>query len=129
MGICDSLGVVHAHIVEGSVNATVFEHFLIKLHEKLLPRTEAQGRKTTLIMDNASIHQTPSIQHFFEIYKYQTIYSSPYSPELNPIEYVFGFLKGRLRIPTVVSEKQDVIKLYVEQLISLFYILINLLYF
>jgi transposase len=65
------------------------------------------------VLDNASIHHTPVIQEFFERYKYHVIYSSPYSPELNPIEYVFGFLKGRLMIPTTVTEKEDVIRMFV----------------
>jgi hypothetical protein len=56
MGISDTHGVIHTHIIEGSVTAKVFEHFLQNLHMKLLPISYSQKRKTTIICDNASIH-------------------------------------------------------------------------
>ena len=48
-------------------------------------------------MDNASIHNSTRVREIIENAGAQLIYTAPYSPELNPIEYMFGEYKKSLK--------------------------------
>ena len=49
---------------------------------------------TTLLLDNAAIHKTAAVRAAAERKGYCLLFTPPYSPELNPIELVFGILKN-----------------------------------
>lgn len=48
-------------------------------------------------MDNASIHHVNSVIHAINAVGALVRFLPPYSPDLNPIEYVFGELKQYLQ--------------------------------
>lgn len=50
-----------------------------------------------LIMDNAQIHKTTEVQDILNLSGLVHFFQSPYSPDFNPIELLFGSLKGFLR--------------------------------
>jgi transposase len=72
----------------GNVNSTMFEKFITDL-----PWT---GTKT-IVMDNASIHKTNNIKSVCLQKQYDIQYIPPYTPEFNPIEYVFSSVKNSYR--------------------------------
>ena len=48
-------------------------------------------------IDNASWHKTLAVQEYCEQNKITLLFLPPYSPEYNPIERVWSFLKSKVR--------------------------------
>ena len=48
-------------------------------------------------IDNASWHKTLAVQEYCEENKITLLFLPPYSPEFNPIERVWSFLKSKIR--------------------------------
>lgn len=76
---------------EGSCNRAVIEKWL---EEQLLPQC-TEG--TVLVMDNASFHKGGKIKELIEEAKCELLYLAPYSPDMNPIEKCWGWLKRIIR--------------------------------
>ena len=49
------------------------------------------------VMDNCSIHHTQEVADLFLQAGILLIFLPPYSPDLNPIELAFGYVKGYLK--------------------------------
>ena len=49
------------------------------------------------LIDNASWHKTLAVQEYCEQNKITLLFLPPYSPEFNPIERVWSFLKSKIR--------------------------------
>lgn len=75
-------------ITEDSVNSLVFIEFL----KKLLVGTK---RPVFLILDNSSVHRSTEVKEFVKSTngKLRLFFLPPYSPELNPDEHVWNYLK------------------------------------
>ena len=81
-------------IKDGAFNSVEFIVFLTALsyrHQSLL-----RG-ETTLVMDNAKIHHAVDVINFLEENSICYMLLPPYSPELNPIELLFGTVKAAYR--------------------------------
>lgn len=76
---------------EGSCNRGVVEKWL---EELLLPQLSA-GK--VLILDNASFHKGGKIRELVEQAGCKLLYLPPYSPDLNPIEQCWSWVKARVR--------------------------------
>jgi hypothetical protein len=50
-----------------------------------------------VVLDNASIHHDPRIVALIEGAGAVALYLSPYSPDYNPIELVFGWIKAYMK--------------------------------
>ena len=79
---------------QGGVNAEDFRGFLLDLAPKI-------PRNSLLIMDNAKIHHANLLDNTVwgmlkTQYGLEKLYLSPYSPFLNPIEYIFNTVKRSL---------------------------------
>ena len=48
-------------------------------------------------MDNLQVHKTVEVKTLMEQYNIEPIFSPAYSPDYNPIEYMFSKLKGMVR--------------------------------
>jgi transposase len=79
-------------IVDGNVNDSAFIDFLEGLVEDC-------KRPIVLIMDNASFHKTAAVRGFVKAYRecIRMFFLPPYSPELNPDESVWRYLKGQMK--------------------------------
>lgn len=87
----DAAGVRCSTVVDGAVNADVFEAFVGQV---LLP-TLAPG--DVVVMDNLSSHKRARTRELIEGAGATLLFLPPYSPDLNPIELVFAKLKQLLR--------------------------------
>lgn len=84
-------GIVHCTLKNTSqegVKAIDFVNFLEEAITSLPIETEV-----CFVMDNARIHHTETVTGLFERFDVDYLYLPPYSPDYNPIELVFGWIK------------------------------------
>ena len=87
-------GIVHSEVIETTkhkVNSQTFKEFLECLIEFGIPP------HVTLYMDNAKIHHTSEIKALLDLHGVNYLYSSPYSPDYNPIELLFSWIKYKVK--------------------------------
>lgn len=75
----------------GTIEHSIFEFWFCCC---LLPLLE---KDTVIVMDNASFHRKKQLFCYTQKYHCQVLFLPPYSPELNPIENFWSWLKGHLR--------------------------------
>lgn len=75
----------------GTMNCELFETWFETV---LLP---ALSEETVIVMDNASFHRKEKLYCLAEKHNRFVIFLPPYSPELNPIEHFWNWLKNTLR--------------------------------
>ena len=66
----------------------------ISWYEKLLKKIP---KNSVLILDNKSIHNKKLVSSISKKYNCNALFLPPYSPDLNPIEHVWGFIKRKIR--------------------------------
>jgi transposase len=86
-----AVGMRCSMVVDGAVNAEVFEAFVEKV---LVPQLRAGDM---VALDNLSSHKRPRTRALIEAAGAELLYLPPYSPDLNPIEMVFAKIKQALR--------------------------------
>lgn len=92
--------IVAPMLIEGSVNADVFEGWL---EQYLLPILEPSS---LLILDNAAFHRQGAIRRLAESAGHQVLFLPPYSPDYNKIEHDFAAIK-KLRAFSPASTSLD----------------------
>ena len=75
----------------GTMDSRLFEGWFAG---QLLP---ALPQGAVIVMDNAAFHRKQQLSNIAERNCHRLIFLPPYSPELNPIEKYWGWLKRRLR--------------------------------
>ena len=95
-------GIQLQELHEGAFTATEFVVFLQSLAARF---PEVLRGEVCLIMDNARIHHAEIVGRYLEENGIRHDYLPPYSPDLNPIENVFGALKRIFRRQGVVQTK------------------------
>ena len=85
----------------GTMNSQLFEFWF---SNKLLPSLE---KGTVIVMDNASFHSKKRLFSVAQNAGCKLIFLPPYSPELNPIEKFWAWLKGFLRKILPFSDSFD----------------------
>jgi DDE superfamily endonuclease len=76
------------------------EKFMEWVATKLVPVLGCYNRcepRSLVILDNASIHHSDDVVQLIEATGAKIIYLSPYSPDLNLIEHMFGEYKAALK--------------------------------
>ena len=87
-------GILFARVFQGTTNAALFEEYI----EQLLPFCNPfPGRRSVLVLDNASIHHTARIKQMCSDAGVKLVYLPPYSPDFNPIEEFFAELKAFIK--------------------------------
>jgi transposase len=84
-------GMTCSTVVDGAVNAEVFEAFV----EQVLVPALRPG--DLVVMDNLSSHKRQRTRELIEAVGATLEYLPPYSPDFNPIELVFAKVKQLLR--------------------------------
>ena len=76
---------------DGTMDSHLFELWFVN---KLLP---ALPEDSVIVLDNASFHRKSKLYCLVENTGHRIIFLPPYSPELNPIEYFWSWLKRQLK--------------------------------
>lgn len=84
-------GVRCSTVVDGAINAEIFEAFVQKV---LVPQLRAGD---TVVLDNLSSHKGSETRRLIEAAGATLLFLPPYSPDFNPIEMVFAKVKQLLR--------------------------------
>jgi transposase len=91
LGAFDRYGMITTARQLGAMTREDFERFLrVDLLPRLLPGS-------VLVLDNASIHKGGQIAALVKKAGCRLLYLPPYSPDFNPIELVWAFVKGLIR--------------------------------
>ena len=80
-------------LYDGGLTGIVMNYFLISLFKKL--RLHNMLNNTIILMDNCKAHKNKIALKMMT--KIQFLFNAPYSPEFNPIEYIFNSLKFEVR--------------------------------
>ena len=83
--------IVAPMLYEGTTNRVLFECWFVKM---LLPSIP---KHSTLVMDNASFHNKNKLRELAANAECEVLFLPPYSPDLNPIEFFWAWLKRTLR--------------------------------
>ena len=86
-------------VTEGAIIETVRKSAKVGSFLHLLDKIERHypDDKVLIVMDNSAVHHSWKVGRFFDKKDKMTpLYAPPYSPELNPEEYVHNFLRDKL---------------------------------
>lgn len=72
-----------------SINSDVFHNWVEQL---LLPQLPANS---VIVMDNAAFHKRSDIKALIEAAGHTILWLPPYSPDLNPIEHTWAWIKQK----------------------------------
>lgn len=89
--------ILATQLIEGGVDATIFENFVFKLLQSVRMDEHYQGRDIIVFMDNARIHKHQMVLETFKAMKVHVLFNCQYSPWINPVEQLFGAIKKKLR--------------------------------
>ena len=90
-------GLVALELTDGSVDGDAFFDFI---RGSLIPEMnpfDGCSPTSVAVMDNCSIHHTDDVAELFHSAGILLIYLPPYSPDMNPIELAFGYVKAYLK--------------------------------
>jgi transposase len=91
LGALDREGLIAFTWCEGPmIRADIERFFAVELLPRLMPGS-------VLVLDNASIHKGEHLTALVEAAGCQVLYLPGYSPDFNPIELVWAFVKGLVR--------------------------------
>lgn len=76
---------------ESTMDSTLFEAWFVR---RFLPAIE---KGTVIVMDNAAFHRKKQLVSFAHNFNCHLVFLPPYSPDLNPIENFWSWLKRYLR--------------------------------
>jgi len=93
VGILSVDGIQDVYITEDTVNGDVFLDFLYTQLLPILCPFNGSNPNSIVVMDNASIHHTDAVVNAICGVGALIRFLPPYSPDLNPIEFVFGEVK------------------------------------
>jgi len=78
----------------GPVNGSVFYDFV---RGTLIPNMQfydGENPNSIVIMDNCSIHHVQEVEDVIQQSGILLLFLPPYSPDLNPVEEAFSYIKG-----------------------------------
>lgn len=75
---------------KGTTNAALFESWFERCLLPCLPKD------AVIVMDNAAFHRKKRLFEIADRYQHTLIFLPPYSPELNPIEKLWAWLKRKI---------------------------------
>ncbi len=89
-------GIHDVYLAEGAVNGDRFGYYIQDYFIPVLPFNGTNPR-SIVIMDNAFMHHVDTNVQLIENAQAKVIFLPPYSPDLNPLEPVFGKVKGIMK--------------------------------
>jgi len=86
---------------EGTMDSTLFEFWFGSCLMRELPPN------SVIVMDNAAFHRKSRLPLIAQAHGHSLVFLPPYSPELNPIERFWNWLKHRMRSTLAVFNDFD----------------------
>jgi transposase len=86
-----------SQIIEGAYDATLFEDVLFQMLSKFRSDEHTKDKAIVLFMDNATFHHHSRVLELCQTMKVNVLFNAEYSPWLNPIELLFGYVKRSLQ--------------------------------
>ena len=112
-GIATS-GHVALDLVAITVTGEVFLYFAMGSSIPNMLPFNGSNPRSIVVMDNASVHHTQEVITLFQSVGILLLFLPPYSPDLNPIEETFSYIKGYLRkhdnLLQVIPDPTDVVR-------------------
>ena len=90
-------GLVALELNDGTFNGEKFKDFILGTLIPQMQQFDGSSKRSVLVMDNCSIHHTMDVQEVLSNAGILTLYLPPYSPDLNPMEEVFSYIKYYLK--------------------------------
>jgi len=83
--------IVAPMIYDGTTDSILFEYWFEKMLLKSIPRY------SVIILDNATFHRKTRLRQLAQMTGCDVLFLPPYSPDFNPIEMFWAWLKQKLR--------------------------------
>ena len=98
-------GVLEYEATTGSINADKFMDFI---RGRLIPNMQPfPVRHSILILDNCSIHHARDVKDLLNSFGILVLFLPPYSPDYNPIEELFSYVKYYLKAHDDIIDAVD----------------------
>jgi len=111
IGAVDPIGGnLHVALTDG-LKTEQFQHFLEGLLARYLP-----SKRLVIVLDNARVHHAKQLSPFLESNKdrLELLFLPPYSPDLNPMEWCWKFLRKEVThntfFPNFKNLKREIVK-------------------
>lgn len=95
--------IISYDLIDGTVNSEIYLKFIKKIKENEL------NKDKMIFQDNARIHHAKIIKEYALKENIKMKYNPAYSPEFNPIEYIFSIIKTDFRKKNHNDLKKDII--------------------
>ncbi len=89
--------IISHQILEGGVDSVAFENFIYCSLNSLRREPTYKDKDIVLFMDNAVIHKHSQVLETARRMKVNVVFNAEYSPQLNPIEQLFSYVKRKLK--------------------------------
>lgn len=98
-------GIENHKLIDGSYNKEEFCRFLVDCNQKGI-----FNNNPVLVMDNVAFHHSQEVRIYLDSVNVEYAFLSPYSPDLNPIENIFSWIKSKLDLYRPRSQTREILK-------------------
>ena len=96
--------IIATQIVKGGVDSIVFENFIYHMLQSVISNPKNAKKDILIFMDNAVMHRHSQVLETCRKFKVNVLFNAQYSPWLNPVEHLFGYLKSKLVLEKVATK-------------------------
>ena len=91
---------------EGNITGDIFIEYLRNFLLPVCNSFVSGLNRSVIVLDNATVHPPQQVENLCAEYGVHVVWTAPYSPDLNPIEYFFRVYKASMRRLILVFDEQ-----------------------